>query len=268
VFVFCRTHTYVLDPQQFTVVDRLENVSAFNSRAATTTPRGFVFCDANGVYLYRGDQGYRVLSDSIMEVTLEDPAVPQYKGAVTENSFTSLDYDADRQMLVLRYNGGGWGMYLPLPSSREQRPAPHWTHLTTDVVGDGGHPFAWTGDLYVADGTLRQLFDGAESDWAWITGLLAPQGMTRETTFYRADFIGDLPKTDIYYREDETTWQGPITTSGGGTTGHPEQAPVNSSTTPPWRRSTRLELRFEGAGGDQLRGIGLVHRPQRGPADT
>jgi hypothetical protein len=268
VFVFCRTHTYVLDLEQFAVVDRLENVTAFNSRAATTTPQGLVFCDSNGVYLYQGEQGYRVLSDSIMEVTLGDPSVPQYKGTVTESSFTSLGYDADRQMLVLRYSSGGWGMYLPLPSSREQRPNPHWVHLTTDVVGDGGHPYAWTGDLYVADGTLHRLFDGGETGWTWITGLLAPQGMTRETTFYRADVMGDLSGTDIYYREDEQTWQGPVATTGGGTSDHPDQATVNSAPSPPWGRATRLELRFEGSGSDQLRGIGLVHRPQRGAADT
>jgi hypothetical protein len=268
VFVFCRTDTYVLDPQEFRVVDRLENVTAFNSRAATGTPQGFVFCDANGVYLYRGEQGYRVLSDSIMEVTLDTPSVPQYKGTVTESTFTSLDYDADRQMLVLRYQGGGWGMYLPLPSSRERRPDPHWTYLTTSVVGDGGHPYAYKGDLYVSDGTLKRLFDGSEADWTWITGLLAPQGATQEATFYRADLIGDLSGTDVYYREDETTWEGPVSLSGGGTGGHPQQATVNSETSPPWRRSTRLELRFEGSGGDQLRAIGLVHRPQRGPADT
>ena len=267
VFVFCRTHTYVLDLERFAVVDRLENVTAFNSRAATTTPQGLVFCDSNGAYLYQGEQGYRVLSDPIMEVTLDDPPVPQYKEAVTKSSFTSLDYDADRQMLVLRYSGGGWGMYLPLPSSREQRPSPHWVHLTTDVIGDGGHPYAWDGDLYVADGILHRLFDGSEASWTWITGLLAPQGLTRETTFYRADVIGDLPNTDIYYREDEQSWQGPVTLVGGGPSGHPDQATVNSSPSPPWRRSTRLELRFEGSGGDQLRGIGLIHRPQSGAAD-
>jgi len=273
VFVFCKTHTYVLDLQQFAVVDRLENVTAFNSRAATTTPQGLVFCDSNGVYLYQGEQGYRVLSDPIMEVTLDDPPVPQYRGMVTESSFTSLDYDADRQMLVLRYDEpntsveGGWGMYLPLPSSREQRPSPHWVHLTTDVVGNGGHPYAWTGDLYVADGVLHRLFDGSETGWTWITGLLAPQGLTREITFYRADLVGDLSGTDIYYREDEQMWQGPVTITGGGTSGHPEQATVNSSSSPLWRRATRLELRFEGSGGDQLRGIGLIHRPQRGAAD-
>jgi hypothetical protein len=267
VFVFCRTHTYVLNLEQFAVVDRLENVTAFNSRAATTTPQGFVFCDSNGVYLYQGEQGYRVLSDPIMEVTLDDPPVPQYKDAVTKSSFTSLNYDADRQMLVLRYDGGGWGMYLPLPSSREQRSSPHWVHLTTDVVGDGGHPYAWRGDLYVADGVLHRLFDGSEAGWTWITGLLAPQGMTRETTFYWTDIVGDLSNTDIYYREDEQGWQGPVMTTGGGTGSHSRQVPVNSSPSPPWRRSTRLELRFEGEGGDQLRSIGLIHRPQRGAAD-
>jgi hypothetical protein len=72
----------------------------------------------------------------------------------------------------------------------------------------------------------------------------------------------------LKYREDEDGSFQSAPLSSGGTSGHPQQATINSGPAPPWTRVTRLEVQAEGAAGEYLSALSLTHRPQRAAADT
>jgi len=111
-----------------------------------------------------------------------------------------------------------------------------------------------------------QLFGGGRLGWTWTSPPLRPGGYGREGTFYRADVVGTA--SALKYREDENGSFQSAPLSPGGTSGHPQQATINSASAPPWKRVTRLEVEAEGNSGEHLSALSLTHRPQRAAADT
>jgi len=281
VLAFCETDTYVIDRDEWRLIDRLTNVTAFGPRASTPTPRGLVFCDKNGVYLYQPQNGYQVLTAPIYERTLSSNptdynAVPQYKGAVTQSTFKGLAYDANRELLVLAYDGDldnddtndtyGWAMHLPAPSSYESRPTPHWTHFSSDLFpSNTTDMYEQGGSIYASKtGGIAELLSNTQQSWQWVSAPLAPGGFGRETVFYRADLSATGDELALKYCEDENG--GFISTPLSGS--DPQKATVNSGAgSPPHARATRLEVSVEGGGDNTFSGLGLTYRPLRPATD-
>jgi hypothetical protein len=268
VLAFCTTDTYVIERSEWRVVDVLSNVSAFGPSAYVNTGRGLVFCDANGVYLWTPQDGYRSLDGPIYEVSLPKP---QYNGTVTASTFEELTYAPDPEMVTLLYSSGsavnGWALYLPASSSFDDRAVPYWTHLDLSLSGSVDSAYMQGGEAYVYVGGDRvQLFSGGRLGWTWTSPPLRPGGYGREGTFYRADVVGTA--STLAYREDEDGSFQSASLSSGGTSGHPQQATINSGSAPPWKRVTRLEVQAEGSSGEYLSALSLTHRPQRAAADT
>jgi hypothetical protein len=268
VLAFCTTDTYVIERSEWRVTDVLSNVSAFGPNAYVNTGRGLVFCNANGVYLWTPQDGYRSLDGPIYEVSLPKP---QYNGTVTASTFEQLTYAPDPEMVTLLYSSGtavkGWALYLPASRSFDDRAVPYWTHLDPGLSGSVDSAYMQGGEAYAYVGDSReQLFSGGRLGWTWTSPPLRPGGYGREVTFYRADVVGTA--STLRYREDESgSFQG-ATLSSGGTSGHPQQATINSGSTPPWKRVTRIEVEADGNGGEHLSALSLTHRPQRAAADT
>lgn len=263
VAVFGDTDTFIVDEQEWRIIDRLPNVTAFHSDAAVTTPFGLVFCDEDGVYMWRRGEGYRLLSRAIGERN----SGPQYVGDVTSSSFDGIAYIPAVNMVCLFYNGAaGWAYYMPTPSRTDQRPQPYWTHLNESVLS--------VDDLYALRGhkgtvyTVHEddnntgntaLFEGSNRvPWRWQTAAFAPQGATQRWVPYEAYLIPDSFSGSLSFKEDDGSF-----VSGSGITGDTAwtiNTAENNGNAPPWAHVERLQLEVDGSGGDVLEALGITYR--------
>jgi hypothetical protein len=273
VAVFCESDTFILNRNEWRVIDHLRNVTAFGPRAATSTPQGLVFCDGNGVYLWRRGDGYRNLTTPIEET---DTGVPQYSGEVTASTFQQMEYLPAVDLLTIVSDQGKWAYYMPTPTDTELRARPHWVYLTDQVLDydDFGGIVAHEGTSYVVyerqsniqiSVQISALFEGVGyvTDWTWRSAAFAPGGATRLWAAYLLFVQPDAFDGSVRYREDAGPWQ---TASPD-----PRQSGAwvinTSASSPPWTKIQKLQVEVSGGQTDRVRALGITYRPMTAGAD-
>jgi len=262
VLAFTDDGTYVIDVQQWVVIQEIPNVSAFGPTAAVSTPEGLVFCDENGVYLWNVGEEHRPISRAI-EVT--ESGNFQYIGEVTAATFDRILYVPSTRMVCILYTPSStplaWAYVMPTPLDRETRAQAYWTFLDSGSFGASaaGSHVSQEGDtfLFTTDGLLRIMDRSASRlPWVWASKEFAPRGATWRFTAYHLEPLPRIFNGAIQYREDRGAWQ----TASTDPLDPGTYVANTSASSPPWTKVQQFAFRLLGSSNDEVRAVGFTHR--------
>ena len=256
VWAFDTHRIYKLDIGTMSIEDIEEGVGVDDPQQVIVTEFGLFFANPQGIYFSDGG-----ISQNISEPILRayDPGYPEGGWENATHAWGPiLMFDQERNaLLVLTETSGDVSCFAYSLASRRWD---YWKLVTTGTIT--GAFIDRDRVIYLCTATTPiTLFQGGSTRaWKWISKVIDLDAPGRDKTFYEIKITGD--QVSAWYREDQGAWTA-ITLSADGTdawSGQINSGAGAAALATPWTTVKNIQIRLEGAAGQEVEGMSLIYR--------